>query len=464
MNPLKPVPAILSALIVSFVIGVFIAMVGMKQYDEIDKMENLFLTDYHFVIERSTSQIIQDVATIRLLWPVESIATKAEKQSQWINFRAESARLNQSITNTIKLIIDRHSLYKVGVFDQTINRLNIRWDGYFTTLEDISMTVVEKKKIANGKLSATSIAAKQLLRLHSALFEGLRAERLKAEALSGNIILSLLAIVLLVIFIFMYWLVRIVKKSILHQKSLTKELILEKDRAQRASESKSKFLASMSHEFRTPLNAILGFSEVISMQMMGPIGKQKYREYAEDIHTSATHLHSLINDLLDLSAISAGKTKLQKEETSVNDISRECFKIVSSQAETAGVITQLNQAKKIPNINADKKAIKQIIINLLNNAIKFTPKEGSVILSTKVNQNKIEICVKDTGRGISKEMLSKLTKPYIKENSDPHLSAKGWGLGLAITQSLVEMHKGRLTFESEVGKGTIAKVILPINA
>ena len=236
------------------------------------------------------------------------------------------------------------------------------------------------------------------------------------------------------------------------------EALLE---AQKADHSKSIFLASMSHELRTPLNAIIGFSDILVNEYLGPHRVEKYKEYSEDINASGTHLLALVNTILDISSIEAGKADIDKVAFPVREIAQECIGIVSNSAEGKNIELTINVPNDIPLLFADRRAVRQILLTLLTNAIKFTPEEGNITLSAKALKMSVSLSVIDTGRGIPKDDIAELTKPFNRVEQDPHKAVEGWGLGLAISKSLVELHDGTLTIESRVGKGTTVTVTLP---
>ncbi|MBC8239766.1 MAG: PAS domain-containing sensor histidine kinase [Alphaproteobacteria bacterium] len=231
--------------------------------------------------------------------------------------------------------------------------------------------------------------------------------------------------------------------------------------AERANTAKSEFLATMSHEFRTPLNAILGFSEMLRAQYFGPLGSDNYREYAHDIYTSGAHMLSLINDILDISAIEAGKRALVKEAINVDDMLKICIKGVEKMADDGGIKLSLDVPHGVPLLYADKRSAIQIVQNLLSNAVKFTDRGGDVTVSAVPGDQKLMIKVQDTGAGIPPDKLQDITDPFFQTHSDPHIAQQGTGLGLAIVKSLVEAHDGELAFESETGKGTSVTVTFP---
>ena len=246
-------------------------------------------------------------------------------------------------------------------------------------------------------------------------------------------------------------------------KQTEEALLTAKGEAEDASRAKSEFLAAMSHEFRTPLNAILGFADILSNQYFGPTS-DKYQEYAEDIQASGEHLLTLVNDILDLSTIEAGKQSLLKEKLSTEEIVMECERIVEDKARSNGITLVTEVPEDLPPLYADKRAVKQILLNLLSNAVKFTPDGGKITVSVKASKKNTTLKVADTGRGIPAERLPKLTDPFTRAHIDPYLAEQGWGLGLSITKSLIDLHDGTLDIKSKVGKGTTVTVTFPNGA
>ncbi len=242
---------------------------------------------------------------------------------------------------------------------------------------------------------------------------------------------------------------------------LAEKYMTEKTRAESANRAKSEFLANISHELRTPLNAIIGFSDIMKQGLLGPVGNDKYEEYAGDIFDSGNYLLEVINDILDMSKIEAGQHTLNMEQLFVGKIINESLGIVS-QNQSAEDIRFVRRGQADLCLNADRRAIKQVLINLLSNAVKFTPSGGLVIVDLKTNQNTAFIVITDTGIGIHENDIEKLGRPFEQVENQFTKSHKGSGLGLAISRSLVEYHGGALKIESKVGKGTRVTCSLPL--
>ncbi len=233
-------------------------------------------------------------------------------------------------------------------------------------------------------------------------------------------------------------------------------------RAEAANNSKSRFLATMSHELRTPLNAIMGFSEVMQAEVMGPIGKPCYKEYAGNIHDSGRHLLNLINEILDLSRIEAGKYELVEERTRLSDVTEDCHRLLKLRAEAKGLEIVETIADGLPQVWADQRAMRQICLNLMSNALKFTPKGGTITVTLDNAAGGAQrLSVRDTGPGIPADEIPKVLQPF-GQGSLAHKTAEGGtGLGLSIVQSLIELHGGTFELKSELRRGTEAIVILP---
>ncbi|MFO1056140.1 MAG: ATP-binding protein [Dongiaceae bacterium] len=248
----------------------------------------------------------------------------------------------------------------------------------------------------------------------------------------------------------------------IQRKRLDEALVAEKQRAELASRSKSEFLANTSHELRTPLNAVLGFSEIMRGEMLGPLGHPRYREFAADIHESGLHLLAVINDLLDLSRIEAGRLELQEETLAIPELLASVQRLVRQRADQAQLTLDVVPADGLPAIRADRRALRQILLNLLSNAIKFTPAGGHVALeAVREADGGISFLVRDTGIGIAAADIPKAMEPFGQVDSSLARKYQGAGLGLPISQALVEQHGGRLGLESAPGIGTTARVRLP---
>ena len=233
-------------------------------------------------------------------------------------------------------------------------------------------------------------------------------------------------------------------------------------RTERADRAKSDFLGRMSHELRTPLNAIIGFSEVIVSQLFGPLGSPKYKEYAEDILRSGRFLHDLIGDMLDMVKIEAGHRNLQRESFAFAGDIEEALRMLRPRAESGEVALNLDVLDAPATIGADRRAFKQIVLNLIGNAVKFTPAGGTVTVRLSSAKGDALLEVIDTGVGISAANLEKLGTPFFRVENNPHqASTEGTGLGVALTKSLIELHGWRIAFTSELGEGTTVTVTLP---
>jgi len=232
--------------------------------------------------------------------------------------------------------------------------------------------------------------------------------------------------------------------------------------AERANQAKSEFLATMSHEFRTPLNAILGFSEMMRTQCFGPLGSENYTEYASDIYNSGEHMLGLVNDILDISAIEAGKRPMVKETIDVAELLSDCVRSVDHSVNGSGVVLSVEPVPAdLPYLYADRRSIAQIVLNLLSNAIKFTDRGGIISVTVTGRDGRVAIEVSDTGVGIEADRLDSITEPFSQTYTDPHQPQEGTGLGLSIVKSLVEAHDGELVIASQVGTGTTVTVTLP---
>lgn len=241
---------------------------------------------------------------------------------------------------------------------------------------------------------------------------------------------------------------------------LTQRVDAERKRAEEAARAKSEFLANMSHELRTPLNAIIGFSEIMHSGLYGPIGNHKYDEYVLDIMGSARGLLDVINDILEMSRIETHKIELNPEPFDVAALSEETLKLVEARAFERHV-TLTRDIAKLPPANADRRAIKRVLLSLLSNAIKFTEPGGRATLRVTPEPDGVLVSVSDTGVGIPAEDLSRLGQPFAQVESQHSKSTSGIGLGLAVSRALIELHGSRLLIRSVVGRGTTVGFRLP---
>ncbi|MCS0501117.1 PAS domain-containing sensor histidine kinase [Ancylobacter mangrovi] len=236
----------------------------------------------------------------------------------------------------------------------------------------------------------------------------------------------------------------------------------EKTRAEDANRAKSEFLANMSHELRTPLNAIIGFSELMESGLFGPLGSDKYNEYCRDIRDSGRYLLDVINDILDMSRIEAGRFQLALQPVQLDEIVTDAIRVMSVRADEKH-LTLASESEGPVAIEADKRALKQIALNLISNAIKFTPENGRITVRTRRFSRAALLVIEDSGIGIPKSALAKIGKPFEQVESQFTKTYKGSGLGLAIAKSLVELHGGTMRIRSSEGVGTTVVIRLPLN-
>jgi two-component system cell cycle sensor histidine kinase PleC len=244
-------------------------------------------------------------------------------------------------------------------------------------------------------------------------------------------------------------------------KSQERELIAAREKAELANKSKTEFLANMSHELRTPLNAVIGFAEVIEGQLLGEIGDPRYSAYAGDIRESGQHLLSLINDILDHAKIEAGRRELHEEWLRLGELIHGTVRLVRERAQDRGVELTVAPADQLPQVFADQRGLKQVLLNLMTNAIKFTPEGGRVAVRADADARGIWLEVADTGIGIASEDIDKAMAPFGQADNWLTREHEGTGLGLALCKQLAELHGGRLDLDSTPGEGTRVRVTLP---
>jgi signal transduction histidine kinase len=242
---------------------------------------------------------------------------------------------------------------------------------------------------------------------------------------------------------------------------LVAELAEANHQAQAALRAKSEFLANMSHELRTPLNAVIGFSEIISHEVLGPIGNRKYLEYAVDLYNSGTYLLQLINDILDLTKIGTGRLNLDDDLLDVADLIESCVRMMQHRAEAQGVTLFQTVSPEIRAIRGDERRLRQIVLNLLSNSIRFTPAGGTVAVKAWLERDRLVIEVKDTGVGIAEEDLQIVFEPFGQMGNAFDRKGGGSGLGLPLTKKLVEMHQGTLEINSVRDSGTSVRLNFP---
>jgi PAS domain S-box-containing protein len=244
-----------------------------------------------------------------------------------------------------------------------------------------------------------------------------------------------------------------------------KQLVEAKRTAETASRAKSDFLANMSHELRTPLNAIQGFSDILRQEVFGALGSERYRAYARDINVSARHLSHMIKDILDISRIETGPTPTEPEPLDVRNCAVDCIRMVQHRASDKSIALDVHVPDEMPRVQADSAHLKQILSNLLTNAVKYTPKGGAVSLSVEATkESEATITVSDTGIGIPAEALDEIRQPFVQVRRNPAQAAEGVGLGLYLVSQLVTYNGGDLVISSEENVGTTVRITLPIAA
>jgi len=231
--------------------------------------------------------------------------------------------------------------------------------------------------------------------------------------------------------------------------------------AREASQAKSSFLANISHELRTPLNAIIGFSDFIAASSPQKIGEKKFQEYIADIHSSGLHLLALINDLLDIAKIEAGKYRIAEEQVVVAQVVDEAVRLVAATAHQSGLVIEASLDGSLPLLSADRRALKQILLNLLSNAVKFTPSGGRISLAAGLAHDGLWITIADTGVGIPAADIGRLGRPFEQVHASDGRAQRGVGLGLALCRTFMELHGGVLEIVSIEGGGTTVRACFP---
>ena len=228
-----------------------------------------------------------------------------------------------------------------------------------------------------------------------------------------------------------------------------------------ANRAKVEFLAKISHELRTPLNAIIGFSELMIRDVLGPLGNDQYRTYVADIHTSGRHLLDIINDILDFAKAEAGELLLSESDADVHSVVTGIERLIGPRARDAGVALSVKLPSDLPRLWCDERKLKQMILNLVTNAVKFTPNGGRVEIDAGNTPSGYFVGVRDTGVGIAEADIPRVLQPFVQADTTLNRRQEGTGLGLALVKAMVEIHGGRLLLESELGHGTYAQLIFP---
>jgi signal transduction histidine kinase len=233
------------------------------------------------------------------------------------------------------------------------------------------------------------------------------------------------------------------------------------EQGEEANHAKLEFLAKVSHELRTPLNAIIGFSELIIRDALGPLGNEQYRSYIEDIHMSGRHLLDVINDILDFAKAEAGKLLLQESDVDVSEVVASLKRLIGPRARDAGIELNDSIAADLPRLWCDERKLKQMLLNLLTNAVKFTQAGGRIEITACEGPEGFTCAVIDTGLGIADADLERVLEPFVQADTTHGRRQEGTGLGLPLVKAMIEIHGGRIDLQSEVHKGTIARLIFP---
>lgn len=244
------------------------------------------------------------------------------------------------------------------------------------------------------------------------------------------------------------------------RKQMENSLVQAKEQADMANQAKSTFLANMSHELRTPLNAIIGFSEMMMKETFGPLGNDRYTDYIGDVHVSARHLLEIINEVLDMSKIEAGRVELDEDYFDIGDMIRSVVRMIDSRVFSANLSIRDNIEEKLPPLYGDPRLVRQVLINILGNAIKFSPAGSAIDIAAKKNDiGGLDVVITDYGKGIPKDRIDDALEPFgqINKNAE-QAEIQGTGLGLPLAKAMMELHSGELFLESDVGKGTTVTI------
>ena len=252
------------------------------------------------------------------------------------------------------------------------------------------------------------------------------------------------------------------KKALAETDAECTRLKQERDQAEARNKSKSEFIAKLTHEMRNPLNAIIGFSEIMQQARFGPVGDKRYEGYIDDIRMSAGHLMSLVNDMLDLAAIEAGKFRIKFDSVALASVIDDCLRLLRPQAADLGIELKSAVPANLPPVVADARALRQVMLNLISNAVKFTPQGGEVFVSASLTgEGGVSVAVRDTGVGMTRSEIELALEPFGQVDGPLQRERKGTGLGLPLAKALAEANKAQFNLSSEPNRGTLAELVFP---